>query len=184
MKYIRIAKSVFERIIFYCAVLSTISIMLIMFINVLDTVLRWLSIPIYGVFEISSLLVGINIFLGLALVQKHKKHISVDMLSKKLPFLVKHFIALMPSVVGSVFFAWLTYLYWGKAYDAFVSNEVIEGVVHFPVFPLKAAMVLGILLLTIQQIIDLVIEINEIFFKHNVDASDALGTTEMEVSGL
>ncbi len=180
MKIIQMAKGVFDRIIYFCAILSTISIGLIMLTNVLNTILRWLSIPIYGVFELNGLLVGINIFLGLAFVQKQKKHISVDMLSKNLPLLLKHIIAFVPYLIGSVFFAWVTYLYWGKAYDAFVSREVIQGIVHFPVFPLKAAMFLGMVLLTIQQIIDLITVVNEWLFKQ----TDKIGSTEMEVSGL
>jgi TRAP-type C4-dicarboxylate transport system permease small subunit len=153
-----------------------------MFANVLDAVLRWLDRPIYGVFEMNGLLVGIMIFLGLALTQQRKKHISVSLVSGRLPALARHIIALIPSITGVVFFTWLTYLYGLRAYDSFVASEVIPGIVKIPIFPLKFSMVLGIGLLTIQLIIDVVMEVRTLF-KPPAEPTKEKSTLKKEGSG-
>lgn len=184
MKIILAAKGLFDRIIFWCAVLSTISIVIIMVTNMLDTIMRWLKIPIYGIYELNSLLVGITIFLGLALVQQRKKHISVNLLSGKLPGKVKHVVATLVYLLGVVFFAYLSYWYGVKAYISVVTNEVIPGIVKFPVSPLKIIMCLGLVLLTIQLIIDTIVEVEKLLGKRSVEPTHAINRIEMEVSGL
>jgi len=159
METIRIAKNAFDKLIHYCAIISTVSIVLIMFLNVADTIFRWLGIPVYGVFELNGLLVGINLFLGLALVQKNRKHVTVNILGKRKARWANLILTFMPFVIGSVFFSWLSYICWGKLFEAIATHEVIQGLVQFPVWPLKSAFAFGILLLTIQLFIDLILEI-------------------------
>ncbi len=171
METIRIAKNAFDKLINYCAIISTISIVIIMFLNVADTIYRWLGIPAYGIFELNGLLVGINLFLGLALVQKNRKHVTVDILGKPKSHAAQLFLTFMPYVVGSVFFSWLTYICWGKLVDAVNTHEVIQGLVQFPMWPLKSAFFLGILLLTIQLLIDLTLEIHK-WRKPSEDTTD------------
>jgi|GEM_PF-3507602 TRAP-type mannitol/chloroaromatic compound transport system, small permease component len=161
METIRIAKTAFDKLIKLCAILSTISIVIIMFLNVADTVCRWLSIPVYGVFELNGLLVGINLFLGLALVQKEKKHVTVSIIGQPKSNVVNLILTFLPYIMGSVFFSWLSYVCWGKLVDAVKTHEVIQGLIQFPIWPLKSAFFLGILLLTIQLFIDLILEIHQ-----------------------
>lgn len=161
METIRIAKNAFDKLIKICAIISTISIVIIIFINVADTVCRWLSIPVYGVFELNGLLVGINVFLGLALIQKDRKHVTVNILGKPKSHWANLILTFMPYVVGSVFFSWLTYVCWVKLFEAIETHEVIQGIVHFPIWPMKSAFAFGILLLAIQLFIDLILEIHK-----------------------
>lgn len=161
METIRTAKNAFDKLIYYCAIISTISIVIIMLLNVADTIFRWLEIPIYGVFELNGLLVGINLFLGLALVQKDRKHLTVNIIGEPKSYYAKLILKFMPFVVGSVFFSWLTYICWGKLFEAIETHEVIQGLIQFPMWPLKSAFALGILLLAIQLVIDLILEIHK-----------------------
>lgn len=170
MKILGTAKRVFDKIIRWCAVLSTICIVVIMITNVLDTVMRWLSIPIYGIYELNSMLVGLSVFLGLALTQQLQKHIKVTILTNMLPVKFKQVVAVIVYSVGVVFFAWLAYWYGIKAYESFVHSEVIAGLIKYPAFPLKAAMCLGLVLLTIQQIIDVIMEVRKLVSKPGLES--------------
>jgi TRAP-type C4-dicarboxylate transport system permease small subunit len=161
MEAIRLAKNAFDKLIKVCAIISTVSIVIIMLLNVVDTVFRWVEIPAYGIFELNGLLVGINLFLGLALVQKDRKHLSVNILGKYTAKWLRFIRSFVPLTLGAVFFGWLTYICWGKLFEAIASGEVIQGLVHFPLWPLKSAFAFGILLLTIQLIIDLILEIHK-----------------------
>ncbi len=161
METIRIAKNMFDKLIEICAIISTVAIVIIMFLNVADTICRWLAIPMYGVFELNGLLVGINLFLGLALVQKNKKHVTVRIFNEPKSYLARLILTFTPYLVGSVFFSWLTYICWAKLIVALETHEVIQGLLQFPLWPLKSAFALGILLLTIQLLIDLVLEIHK-----------------------
>lgn len=167
MKIPLVAKKIFDRIIRFCAVLSTIAIVLIMLAVVLDVSLRWMKIPIYGVFELNGLLMGINIFLGLALTQADKKHISVTFFSQRLSDRRRHAITAFLFCLCFIFFAWISYQYAFRAYDALITGEIIQGYIPFPVFPLKAAMSLGVALLTIQLAIDVVAETKALFLNQH-----------------
>ncbi|HWQ75339.1 MAG TPA: TRAP transporter small permease subunit [Syntrophomonas sp.] len=161
METIRIAKNAFDKLIEICAIISTIAIVLIMFLNVIDTICIWLEIPVYGIFELNGLLVGINLFLGLALVQKNRKHVTVKIIGESQSYIANLILTFLPYVMGSVFFSWLTYICWGKLIVAIKTHEVIQGLVQFPLWPLKSAFAFGMLLLTIQLLIDLIMEIHK-----------------------
>ena len=169
-------KKIVDRISFISGVLSTVSIVVIMFAVVLDVTLRWLKVSIYGVFELNGLLVGITVYLGLALTQAQKKHIGVSLLGPRMPSRLRSFIQIPMLTLVLVFFSWLVYLYGRKAYAAFVTGEVIPGFVKFPVFPLKAVMTFGVGLLAIQLFIDVVTEIKRLFDPETDDEESKIET--------
>lgn len=176
METIRTAKIAFDKLISVCAIISTISIVIIMFLNVADTIFKWVKIPVYGIFELNGLLVGINLFLGLALVQKDRKHLTVNILRKPNSHWANLILTFMPYVIGSLLFSWLTYICWGKFIDAIATHEVIEGLVQFPIWPLKSTFFFGILLLTIQLYIDLILEIHK--WRHSPAADTTVRVEE------
>lgn len=165
MKSLVVAKKTFERISFVCSVLSTGLIVVMMFAVVIDVIMRWLKTPIYGVYELQGVLVGMTIYLGLAKTQERKQHIGVSVLGQYLPRQFVHLISIPIYGICLVFFCWLTYIYGGKAYESYVTGEIIAGISRIPIFPLKLVMALGLGLLAIQLFIDLVKEIKALFSK-------------------
>lgn len=159
------ARILYDRFTYSCAILSTVSIIVIMFAVVLDTSLRIFKIPIYGVFELNGLLVGINIYLGIAYTQQTRQHISVTIFNQRLSKRLKAAINIPLLSVSILFFLWLAYMYSGHAYVAFLSGEAIPGFVQFPVFPLKFTMFLGVFLLSVQLLIDLLNDIRTLTTK-------------------
>lgn len=175
---------IFERISYFCNVLSTGIIVIMMFSVVLDVILRWLKTPIYGVYELQGVLVGMTIYLGLAKAQEEKQHIGVNILSQYLPQRVTDVILIPITALSMVFFAWITYIYGVKAEEAYVSHEVIAGITKIPVFPLKAVMTFGLGLLTIQLFIDLVKNIKGLFSKEDDGPSNGTREVKAEVPDL
>ncbi|WP_209121189.1 TRAP transporter small permease [Alkalihalobacillus sp. BA299] len=184
MKSLGVAKKVFERISFACSVLSTGLIVVMMFAVVLDVIMRWLKTPIYGVYELQGVLVGMTIYLGLAKTQERKQHIGVSILGQYLPNRIVNLVSIPIYAVSMVFFCWLTYIYGGKAHEAYVMNEVIAGITKIPIFPLKMVMTLGLALLTLQLFIDLVKEIKALFSIQDDGPTDTTKNEKTEVPEL
>jgi TRAP-type C4-dicarboxylate transport system permease small subunit len=184
MKGLGVAKRLFERISFGCSVLSTSLIVVMMISVVIDVIMRWLKTPIYGVYELQGVLVGMTIFLGLTKAQEEKQHIGVSILGQYLPNRIVHFFSMLVYAVSMVFFGWLTYIYGGKAHESYVNDEVIAGITKIPVFPLKLVMTMGLGLLTIQLLIDLVKVIKTLFAKPDDGSTDTIKDEKPEVPEL
>jgi TRAP-type C4-dicarboxylate transport system permease small subunit len=184
MKGLRVAQRIIERISFGCSVLSTTLIVIMMFSVVLDVIMRWLKTPIYGVFELQGVLVGMTIYLGLSKAQEEKQHIGVNILGQYLPSKVVHFLSVVVYAGAIVFFGWITYIYGGKALEAYVNGEVIAGITKIHIFPLKLVMTFGLGLLTIQLFFDLLKEITALFSKPNDGPTDTIKNEKPEVPEL
>ncbi|OLO26607.1 hypothetical protein BTR23_22555 [Alkalihalophilus pseudofirmus] len=181
MKSLVVAQKTFERISYVCSVLSTGLIVVMMFAVVLDVIMRWLKTPIYGVYELQGVLVGMTIFLGLAKTQERKQHIGVSILGQYLPSRIVNLLSIPIYGICMVFFGWLTYIYGGKAYESYVTSEVIAGITRIPIFPLKFVMVLGLGLLAIQLFTDLVKEIIALFSKQDDGPNNTTKKEKTEV---
>jgi TRAP-type C4-dicarboxylate transport system permease small subunit len=154
-KFIAVANRIFDRVTHYSAVLSAVGIALVMFTLVIDVIFgRGFRIPLLGLYEFNAVLIGICIYLGLAYTQKKKQNITVTFISERLPKRVRTIINLLLLAISAILFGWATYLYYMAAYTAVVRHQVCEGIAAFPLFPLRLVMVLGVLMLTIQLVID------------------------------
>jgi TRAP-type C4-dicarboxylate transport system permease small subunit len=184
MRGLGAAKRIFERISYACSVLSTGLIVVMMFSVVLDVIMRWLKTPIYGTYELQGVLVGMTIYLGLSKAQEGKQHIGVSILGQYLPSKVIHFLSMLVYAGAIVFFGWVTYIYGGKAYEAYVNGEVIAGITKIHIFPLKLVMTFGLALLTIQLLIDLLQVIKALFSKPDDGPTETLKNEKPEVPEL
>ena len=170
MKATFFLKKVFDQITRWSGFLATIVLVIMMLDIVVDVCARWLKVPIYGVFELNGLLIGINVFLGAALVQKNRKNIGITFLRENIPDRASHIIEAVMDVICVAFFGYMCYVYTIRAIEAVQTNEVIMGYISFPLSPMKVVMAVGLLMLTIQLIIDFIWNLNRIFKFHNREA--------------
>ena len=161
--------AVFERTNAYLSVVSAFAIVLAMFAILVDVAGRLLRIPILGVHELNALLIGMCIYLGIGFVQGKKRNITVTLLTDRLPARAAAILDVLMLMICAAFFAWTSRLYYEAAKSALAIHEVAEGVSGFPMFPLKLIMFLGILILTIQLVIDIINRFLQIF---NVPVSE------------
>lgn len=156
-----------QKIIGFSSILSSVIIIFMMFLVVIDVILRTLNIPIYGVNDAQGFLVGAAIYLGLAKALEKKQHINVDIINQIIPKKIVNKIEIPTNIVSFVFFSWFTYLATINAYTSTINKEKISGAVQFPVYPLKIIIAFGVLMLTIQIIIDLIFVIQKIRLDRN-----------------
>ena len=131
--------------------------MILVVANVLGRYL--FNAPITGAFEVTESLLVIIIMLGLALTQYHDGHIRVTILTRRLPHALARFAKICSLMLGAVFFVWCAYASWKFAYQSYSFNEQEWGAVTFPLYPFKFVVFVGVVLLTIQFVLDTISEI-------------------------
>jgi len=122
---------------------------------VANTLLRFfLNAPIAGTLEITESLLTMLIFLSVGLTQFEGGHIHVVLLTDRLPSALQRASRILATLLGAVFFAWSSYAAWGFAMKSLAMDEHEWGAISFPLYPVKFVVFAGLMLLTIQFLID------------------------------
>jgi len=145
--------NILEKVLAYIS-LAIASIVMLMITA--DVMMRYLfRKPIIGVFELSEFaMVGI-VFLGVAYVQSIKGHVNVPILIEKLSPKTQASLTIFGYLLG---FASLSIITWASAsatWTAFVTGDYAMGIIHFPTWPAKLSVPLGLSVLNIRLIIDI-----------------------------
>jgi len=144
-------------------VVAAISTFVMMVLVVANVIGRYLfNKPITGAFEITESLLVVIIMLGLALTQYHDGHIRVTILTRRMPPWWARFAKICALIIGAVFFSWCAYASWEFAYQSYSFNEQEWGTITFPLYPFKFVVFLGVVLLTIQFVLDTISEITRL----------------------
>ena len=154
------------------AVIGAILIMIVMFMIITDVVCRWIQKPILGVFELSSMFVGICVYLGIAYIQRNKMHITANILENKGPKWLQVITNLLGPTIGIVICGWFTVLYAQSSWTAYLIDERLIGVMNYPAIYLKVCMTLGMALTCIQFVVDFIREWKKTFCKHSEEVAE------------
>lgn len=112
--------------------------------------------PIQVVFELVEMLMVFVIFLGFAHAQRKGGFIRIELFihrfaeQKRRPFEYINYIA---SIIFFVVFCWRSLII---AWDSFVKNETTRGLVPLLIYPARAAIFLGGVLMLIELIVETV----------------------------
>jgi TRAP-type C4-dicarboxylate transport system permease small subunit len=139
------------------AAVATLSIMVLVVANIIGRYL--FNAPITGAFEVTESLLVITTMLGLALTQYHGGHIRVTILTRRLPSSAAWMAKICSLVIATGFFTWCSYASWKFAYESYSFDEQEWGSITFPLYPVKFAVFFGIVLLTVQFLLDLLVEL-------------------------
>lgn len=110
--------------------------------------------PVQGSYEITEAALVLIVFLSLAYTQYRRGHIRVTLLTRHLPINVQHGLYIGVLFIGAVFFAWCAFAAYGYAVRSYNLNEQEWGLIRFPIWPIKMAIVVGTLLLSVQYLLD------------------------------
>ncbi|MCB1741412.1 MAG: TRAP transporter small permease subunit [Gammaproteobacteria bacterium] len=110
--------------------------------------------PIQGSFEITEASLVLLVFLSLAYTQARRGHIRVTLLTRHLPMGVQHWLYVAMLGIAALFFAWCAYASFGYALQSYQVGEEEWGLVRFPLWPVKVAIFVGVLLTAIQYLLD------------------------------
>ena len=110
--------------------------------------------PVPGSLEITEAALVIIILFSQAYTQRRRGHIRVTLLTRRLPERVRHGLFITAMAIGCLLTAWYAYAAYTYALRAYNVNEQEWGVITFSVWPIKAAIVLGFGLLSLQFLLD------------------------------
>jgi len=138
------------------AVISCLTIAIMMFSTTVDTVLRYLfNSPIPGVFELNEVILVVCVFMGLAWCQVERGHIRVTMGLVRLSPRKAVFLDTIVWIVCLAFVLVLARQTWIDAAFAYSIKMFRWGKVQMPIWWARALVPIGLWLLAIQLILDI-----------------------------
>lgn len=121
-----------------------------------DVAIRKLfAVTVPGASEMNVLLLVALVYLGLAGAQARGAHFAVDVVVDRLPAPLRRAVSALTTLASLAFAGTLTWFTSGKAVDSYLAGEASFGVVAFPIWPSRAAITLGLGLLTLQLAVQL-----------------------------
>jgi TRAP-type C4-dicarboxylate transport system permease small subunit len=149
-----------RRFIYYLGIMSGIVLLSILAIMSAEVFFRYfLNRPILGTVEISSYLLVVFGFTGMAWTQSKKGHIIIELVIEKFSKRTNHvlrIICLILSLAIFVIITWQTSIAFWRSWEI---QEVRWGALPLPVWPVKFVVAFGSLILCIQFVIDIVDEV-------------------------
>lgn len=126
------------------ASLCTFSLAIAITTDVVSRTVTGRSLP--GLVEVSETLLVMLIFLGMAFASYTGGQISVDLVTGSLPKQVSAWVRSVGDVITLVVLVWLVAATWTRALDSIVGGEFKFGLVHWPLWPARTSIVLGLLI--------------------------------------
>lgn len=118
-----------------------------------DVILRYVfNAPSKWVVEISGYLLVVIVMMGLAYTQKERGHISVDIITSRLPKAVRPWVDLVTLVMGFALTIILIYLTAGDFWTSITLKTVSDSVMAFPLAPWQAFIPVGLAILALLLI--------------------------------
>lgn len=138
-----------------------------------EVILRALfRISVPGVFEMSSQMMVAISLLGISYVQQKREHITIDLISDKVPALFNKISNIIIYVIGILITIVYSWQGWISFYNSWQTQEYTLGIVQFPLWPGKLAVALSMTIIAVRYLLDLINEISSFSSqKRNVQAS-------------
>lgn len=128
-----------------------------MVLTTIDTIFRdGFDNPLPGVYELHSMLMVGVLYLGISYVQSQRSHIRLDLISSRLSASNQPVLQLLNDIIFlsiAVLIAWQMSI---QSWQAFVTGDYLYGIVKFPLWPPKLAIVLGTALVSLRLIYSIV----------------------------
>lgn len=141
------------------AALITLAMAVIGTLDIITT--NVLSSPISGAFELSESGLILLLFFGLAVTSRSGSHIKVDILTSRLPVRGQKICDAIGYLFTSVLFAFWSQQMYFLTLKSFKIRETATGLLQFPIYIVKMAAFLGIMIATVETLRRLFISIAE-----------------------
>lgn len=148
--YLRKSVGSIDRLSSYAVVLSGISILLIMIIEVVNAIGRKLGMPFPCTLEMAESLMIPCIFMATAIVASREDHTFVTITTRKLPGAVRRTLDAAANLLSAIVVTILAAGAWNIAIASAGMYEMRIGVFRFPIWPFKIIYAVGFSLLAIQ----------------------------------
>lgn len=144
---------VYRRVATYLLFVPLLLMTLIEFLNAIG---RKLFIPFPTAIESVESLLVVSVYFGVALVALEGGHVNVTIATARMPLRLQHVLDALANILAALVFG---YLAAGAGAEAARSIALLEfrlGVYRFPLWPFKTLFATGLLLLTIQLVLNTV----------------------------
>ncbi|NYT23463.1 TRAP transporter small permease [Alcaligenaceae bacterium] len=167
----RVIRSI-DKFTAYLGILSGFTVFLIMVVVCADVVGRsFFNKPLLGATELSELLLASLIFFGLAAAQQARHHYIVELVVVRLSPRPQSLLAGLTHLLSAGVVAMLAWYSTGQAFTSYEMGEISFGTVEFPIWPARAVVAFGLILFSLQYLI-------QFMRMCGLDGSSASETTE------
>ncbi len=143
-------QKIFKKLNTLFAIVAEVLVMFIMLFVVAEIIGRFLfNHPIPGQAEIATLSLVVIVYLALPYTQMQEGHIRVDVFISRIKGAKREFLEAFILVIGLVTALMILWATGERAIASVHDQEFIAGVVNFPIWPGRCAVVLGFLLLSL-----------------------------------
>ncbi len=146
----------YKRVITGFAVISCVTIAIMMFSTTIDTILRYVfNRPIPGVFELNEVILVVCVFMGIAWCQVDRGHIRVTMLMVRMS---RRKAVIMDTIVWIIALGFVMIMAietWHDAVYAYSIKMFRWGTVQMPIWWARALVPICLWLLCIQLVLDI-----------------------------
>lgn len=147
-----ITRKIFERTSKYLDSFNGIAVLVVIFVNVINILLRHLfSKPITGAVEITCLLTLVFISIALFIRALEEGHVKVDFFLEKFPERTKKIIEIVTGSVSFVFFLSVALKMVPHVRNQYLIGEYTQDL-HVPIFLMSIAILIGLILLTLATL--------------------------------
>jgi TRAP-type C4-dicarboxylate transport system permease small subunit len=143
-------------------VLASATLAAIMIVVSVDVALRYaFNAPLsWSYILISDYLLPASFFFALAAVLARRHHVSVDILFQNFPPRLQRFCSLLTTLLALPVFGAIAWLATVRAWETFLSGDVLEGAIAWPTWIPSAFVASGVILLLLRQFLELVLDIH------------------------
>ena len=139
----------------YLFSLGAVPLVIAAILTAIDVSGRYIRLPLPGTLEISTLCLALSVALTLAHTQALKGHTDVDVLYNFLPPKAKKVTDVFTSFLCVIIVGLMAWRAWPWVAFSHRTQEWVD-IVGWPLWPFKAAMILGLFCLFVQFILDFV----------------------------
>lgn len=144
------------------AIVSAISILILVLIIVADVALRNLAgNGVAGNAEIAELMMPVLAYFAFPYAQYCRAHVATTVVTERLPVQIRHWVEMVGLIVFAAFIVWMLKATTDAAIYAAQLGQIRFGVLSIPTWPSKASIAIGLLallLVLVVQIADLLRE--------------------------
>jgi TRAP-type C4-dicarboxylate transport system permease small subunit len=127
-----------------------------------EVIFRYLfNKPILGTVEISSYLLVIFCFTGIAFTQSQRGHINIELVTQNLPASLQRMLRIITLILSLTVFAVITWQMVIAFWKSWEMQEVRWGALPLPVWPVKFVIAFGSFTLCLQFLLDILDEIRK-----------------------
>lgn len=145
-----------SRVVGAGVVVASLATFVMMIVGAGDALLTFVGHPIPGGLELAELLMVVVVFLALPEAEARGRHITIDIVSSRLPKALSRPLALFSAALSLLFYGAMTWQAWRLFAGSWAIREATSGLVHFPVYPAKALFALALSAVTAICILNLV----------------------------